>query len=108
MHDVPYEGAPFKLGGQEYIVPGLPWSWLETNGTKMEQITSQPFKEQISFIFDVCYTALKRNYPDITVRHLKSVLDVPTLTKLVKLVMERSGLAQGEPMPEKGPSALAI
>ena len=107
MHDVPYEGTPFKLGGQEYIVPGLPWAWLEVNSKQMEKLTSKPFKDQISFIFDVCHTALKRNYPDITVKQLKEGLDVPTLTKLIKVVMGRSGLAQGEPLPEKAPNALA-
>ena len=107
MQDILYEGTPFRLGGQEYIVPGLPWAWLEVNGKKMEGITSKPFKDQIGFIFDVCHTALRRNYPDITVIQLKEWLDVPTLTKLVKLVMERSGLAQGEPLPERAPNASA-
>ena len=107
-HDVPFEGIPFNIGGREYIVPGLPWAWLEANSRKMEQVTKKPFKEQIGFIFEVCHTALKRNYPDITVQQLKEDLDIPTMNRLVQVVMGASGLSQGEPVPGGSLSASGI
>lgn len=86
------KGNEVELGGQIYVIPPLNLAALERFQDKLEAYSGGIDRESVAFVVEVVHTAMKRNYPDITVDELKELIDLGNIQSVFAAVMNVSGL----------------
>lgn len=92
-----YEGESIKIGGKEYIVPGLSLGQMEEMTDKIEKlegIGDKLTKEMVQLISEICHAALSRNYPGLTLEEVKNILDIRNMQSVLEAVLGASGLVK--------------
>lgn len=96
------KGTEVDLGGTTYIVPPLNLAALERFQDRLENYTGGLDRESVSFVVEVAYAAIKRNYPDMTIDQLKELIDLGNIQQVFEAVMNVSGLvARSAPAGEE-------
>lgn len=99
-----FEGATFKLGGHEIVVPALNFSRAKKilpilerlRDSKMEVPINQA---QVDDFIEVIFQALSRNYPEISRAKLEELVDFNNAPRLFMTIMGAGGFLQGENPP---------
>jgi hypothetical protein len=102
-----FEGVRITLGSDQYVVPPLTLKQLRELGSEITSISelaasTSLTQERMQPVMRVCLAALNRNYPELTMEALEELVDMRTVTKLVRSVLGVSGLEESE--PEKQPA----
>lgn len=93
-----YEGESIRIGGREYIVPGLSLGQVEQMADRIETLsksTDQLSKEMIQTVSEICHAALSRNYPHLTLEEIKNMLDMRNMAHVLETVMGATGFVKG-------------
>lgn len=94
---VKYKGIPIELGGELYIVPPIALGALEQLQGGIHAFTGDVTDvKQIAVVIDATFSALKRNYPDLTREALADQIDVANMADVFEAVMDVSGLKRKE------------
>ena len=105
---VKIKGIPVILAGVEYIIPPIALGALEQLQDRIGQFTGNVSdKGQVATVIDAAYSAMKRNYPDLTREAVADMIDVGNIAEVFESVMDVSGLkrkaleagTQGEARP---------
>lgn len=94
-----YEGAPIKVRGKEYIVPGLSFAQLEKHMKAIERLNDKKNKGALTpqimqDIATVIHAAMSRNYPDLKLDDIKDMIDTRNAGYFVQVIMGLSGFEQ--------------
>ena len=102
-----YEGEPITIRGKEYILPGLSFAQLEDNADDIDKVMNSKNEDMIKMInvaAKIVHLAMSRNYPDLTVKEVKEMLDMRNKEKIIQAIMGGSGFQMaannsGEALP---------
>jgi hypothetical protein len=101
-------GVRVNLGGEEYVIPPLSLSALEQLEERLATFEGDlRDKEQRETLVVVLHAAIARNYPHVTLGHLRDVLDIGNSMDAFGACMDVSGLrrkAQENEAVESGKS----
>lgn len=91
-----YEGENIKIGGKEYVVPGLSFGQIERLSDTIEEIQKAGAggkldKALIRKVSEVAHAALSRNYPEISLEQVKDMLDTRNMKTVFAAIMGESG-----------------
>lgn len=101
-------GPEVTLGTVTYTVPPLPWNALKrqkeflSRAQRGEIDPARVFEGDFASMFDCVFSALKRNYPELTEDALGDVLDMRNVADAFGAVMRSAGFREkpaGEPEP---------
>jgi hypothetical protein len=97
MADPQFRGEPVTVGGTTIVVPPLGLLAVQTLLPKIASIAldaggdvANPFA-QLQDLLDICYTAVKRNYPELERQAFAESIDFAEFVPLVNAVMRQSG-----------------
>jgi hypothetical protein len=95
------KGVTINLGGEELILPPLNLEGLEECAEYLDKLfTAASTKDQVFCIGPLLHASLRRNYPDITLEHIKQVVELKDIAPLTQAFAEANGYRQaGEPAP---------
>jgi hypothetical protein len=105
---VKYPGIPKVLGGIEYVIPPIALRPLQQLQSRINAFGNSIDEESIETAVTVIHSALKRNYPEITIEEVGDMVDVGNMFELFEAVMDVSGMKRkaletggdsGEPLP---------
>jgi hypothetical protein len=106
MADELIDGVSMKLGRRTYVVPPLNFKALRNLRPQMELLNSIEVNATtipdnvLTAIVQIVHTAIKRNYPDITIDEVDDAIDLGNQGSIIKAVMTGSGLVpSGEAIP---------
>jgi hypothetical protein len=105
-----FAGEVVTLGGTAYTVPPLSLAGLKASLPAIQRIAVSPDGdvatplEHLDDLFDICYAALRRNYPGLARAELDDLIEPGELQPLVRAVIKLSGLAA---VQEKNGAAVA-
>jgi hypothetical protein len=92
-NQVKYEGESIKIGGKDYVLPGLSVGQSRKLIPKLEQKKdNDTVADQMSLFVEIVQSALSRNYPSITAELIEEGLTPGELAGLVGYVSRISGL----------------
>lgn len=101
---VKHKGIAFNLGGDDYIIPPISLGALEQLQDRIASFTGNANdKEQISTVVDAAFSALRRNYPEITREAVAEMIDLGNMIEVFGAVMDVSGLKRKEIEEGEGP-----
>lgn len=90
---VKFPGIVKTIGGTEYIIPPISLRTLQIMQSEIEQINQSVMDaKSIDTAITVIHSALKRNYPQITLDEVGDLVDVGSMFDLFEVVMDVSGL----------------
>lgn len=94
-----YEGEEVVIRGKTYIVPGLSFGQLEQHEKLLTRMSSMKNKSALTpqimnDIATVIHLSLSRNYPEMSIKEVKDIVDTRNAARLVQTVMGVSGLEQ--------------
>lgn len=93
MSIVKYPGIKKTIGGVDYIIPPISLGALQQLQASINQFNAGVIDdESISTTITVLHSALKRNYPTITIEDVGEMVDVGNMFELFEMVMDVSGL----------------
>jgi hypothetical protein len=101
-----YEGNAVLIAGKEYVIPSLSTKdakrlWPDfTQLNKGVDVESMPKRYDV--LQDILYSALSRNYPELTLDEVGDLVSVSELLKLAVIVAQQSGFVK---RPGEGPVA---
>ena len=94
------DGVVCRMGGHDWVVPPLNLRQVRSLQPLLEKlggVSVSSGAEQIESIVRVVWTALARNYPDVTEDQVEQMLDLGNANPIVMAVMGISGLvSRGE------------
>jgi hypothetical protein len=99
-----FKGEAIDLGGAEYIIPPLSLEKLEELEPQFHALAmpSASFRGRVDALMPILLASFQRNYPEITDQQLRQLLDLPSLNRLVEIIMRGNGfrtVKPGEPAP---------
>lgn len=95
--ELPYAGAPVRIGGRDFIVPPLSFGYIVKNGAKLRSPDPSATVEEIAQLhIEIAHAALRRNYPDLTIDEVGDMLDPNTSLALFESIKKASGYSSGE------------
>lgn len=90
---VKFKGTPVVFGdGSVLIVPPLSLAFIEENGERIGSFTGT--LADVSTVVDCLFSALVRNYPEMTRSQAAELVDLGNMEDVMQAVMARSGLVQ--------------
>jgi hypothetical protein len=92
------KGVTLNLGGEDYVIPPLNLDQLEEYTEIIEKLGTPGITNQETYniIATLAAAALSRNYPDITLEQVRTMLDLGNIIAVNAAVMGGSGFT-GEP-----------
>jgi hypothetical protein len=106
MPDDLVDGTPVKVGKQVLQVPALNFKSLRLLKPKLDLLkgistaASDLEEDQYNAIIHIVHTALRRNYPNMSIEELEDGLDMANLKLVINAVMANSGMQpSGEAKP---------
>ena len=88
-----FEGVTTTVGDRELVVPRVPLKafrlhpeWFE----KLDHMSGTLKPEDVGNLLDIIHSALERNYPDMSLDAVETLLDINNVSKLLLLVMGQS------------------
>jgi hypothetical protein len=88
------EGKTITLGGREFVLPPIPFGVFR----KYKQVFSTGGTIDVDVMADGIFSALKRNYPDITQEDFEdNYLDLGNIRETFRVVMGISGMEEKQP-----------
>jgi hypothetical protein len=97
-------GVEVAMGGQDWLIPPLTLGQLRRLMPKLRQLTeigASMGEPQIGVLVEIVATALQRNYPDVTIDRVETLLDLGNAGVVLNAVLTGSGLRpRGNPMGE--------
>jgi hypothetical protein len=101
-------GVKIELGGREFVLPALTLDQLEELEEDIATVSKLVTGEIESFgrerykaMARVIHAALARNYPDMAIEEVRSLLDLSNVGRAWKAVMGVSGLDQKDAAREE-------
>lgn len=85
------KGKEIELGGKTYIVPPLNLAAVEHFQDRLAGFTGGIDATSVLLVAEVTHSALKRNYPEITLEEVKDVLDLGNMVEVFQAVLQVSG-----------------
>ena len=95
-------GVVVAMGGSDWVVPPLTLGQLRRLMPKVRQLSeigAAMDEQQIGTLVEIVATALQRNYPEITVETVESLLDLGNAGDVLGAVLSGSGLKAREHPP---------
>jgi len=92
MATAKYPGIKINLGGVDYIIPPISLGALQQLQSRVAAFEGGADSESVSTVIDVTHSALKRNYPEITVAQVSDMVDLGNMMDIFEMVMDVSGL----------------
>jgi hypothetical protein len=95
-------GAIVAMGGHDWVVPPLTLGQLRRLMPKVRQLSeigAAMDETQIAVLVEIVAAALQRNYPEITVETVESLLDLGNAGHVLGVVLTGSGLKAREASP---------
>lgn len=97
-----FVGETVNIGGTDYVVPPLSLRGLIQFEPQLKTFGQDG---SLAVAVQLIGSALRRNYPELTDDALTDLLDVPTLQKLIAVVLRVSGVVDngapsGEGLPQ--------
>jgi hypothetical protein len=91
---VKYEGVPVYLNGRNYIIPSLSVKDLKLHYDTMTSSATEGIKlsEVVENFFPVILSAIRRNYPEVTLENLYDWIDLNSFPKVVGAIRAATGL----------------
>lgn len=94
------DGQPIKIDGKEWIVPALNFKAIRKLRSQIEALAAMPLTasisdEQIDVVVEIIFTALTRNYPDLTKPEVEEMLTLANMKSIVSAIMGVSGFVSG-------------
>lgn len=106
-----YPGVPFRLNGQEYVIPALSLRQFQENYEKLTQSIAidTSSQESVKAAFEkyvpIIGMALRRNYPEIKDEQLLDLLDLQSFGDALRAVQGASGMKPVTGSGEAAPAA---
>lgn len=99
-----FEGVPFKLGGHEIVVPAVNFSRAKKLLPVLERLRDAQLgvsinQNQLDDFIEVIFTAVSRNYPEVSKAALEDLVDFNNAPRLFMTIMGAGGFLQGENLP---------
>lgn len=102
-----FEGIAKTIGGVEYIIPPINLRTLKQLQSEIEHFQDGTVNaESIDTAITVIHSALKRNYPDLSIDDVSDLVDVANMFELFEIVMDVSGLKRKALEAEARPGEL--
>ena len=100
-------GTVVTIGNTKYILPPLNINGLERHARLLKagmsgELTSEVAVEKFGELAEMIHSALRRNYPDVTLEQLKEDVDVANFDELFQAIVKTSGLVTS--IPEEAPA----
>lgn len=92
MDDIKIAGVPVEMGGVRRVIPPLNLKALKLFQERIANFKGGLDPESIQLVLDVAYSALKRNYPEITMDEIEDAIDVSNMGDIFSAIMDVSGL----------------
>ena len=87
------QGVTVNMGGDDYIIPPLTLGQIEDSEADFKNLDAGDARTQFDAMAKMIHTAMLRNYPDMTIDHLKrDLLDMGNVFTVTEAVMGNSGL----------------
>lgn len=100
------DGTPVKIGKQVLAVPALNFKSLRLLKPKLDILksidpsASDLSDDQFNAIIHIVHTAMRRNYPNMSIEDLEEGLDMRNLRPVINAVLANSGMTpSGEVRP---------
>lgn len=97
------EGESVRMGGRDYIVAPLNFTSLELLMPKIAALrmpeNGMPSAKDFGAMVDVVHAALIRNYPRMSRKEVKSMLDMRNFRKVLQATLGVSGLEEVKTAP---------
>ncbi len=93
-------GEWIEIGEEEYRIPPLGLLGVqEISGdlTSLQGMRGVPTKEQMGIVVAVVHSAMKRNYPKLTVEEVGEMLDLENFNRIFGAVMRIAGFVRPTP-----------
>jgi hypothetical protein len=99
-----FKGETIDLGGTEYVIPPLSLEKLEELEPQFHALAmpTADFRGRVNALMPILLASFQRNHPEITEPNLRQLLDLPSLNRLVEIIMRCNGfrvVKAGEQMP---------
>ena len=93
MSEPNFEGTKKNIGGDNYIIPALSLKQVKNLKPEIDLVSDSTSDQDIRFdaMSKIIFTALSRNYPDITEDQVKDMLDLNNILEIIDAVMNVSG-----------------
>jgi hypothetical protein len=95
-------GIKVMLGAEQIIVPPLNVTGLELHGdtiTRAQNDKTLSPREKVTLLCDIILSAVRRNYPDMSIETLKDGLDLANIVPTFHAVMAISGYTEAPVLP---------
>ncbi len=92
------KGIPMMLGdGAEYVIPPLTLGALEDHADDISSLDTLTGPEAAKVIVAIVTRALIRNYPKITVKDVRELIDIDSMQAVFAATMGAAGATKREP-----------
>jgi len=100
------KGIKMELGGTVYVVPPLSLGAIETMQDQISKFQAGTNLQSVATVIDALFSALSRNYPEMTREQVAKVVDLGDMQEVMEAVMDVGGLKRkaaesGEAQPGK-------
>lgn len=85
------KGKEIELGGKTWIVPPLNLNAVEHFQDRLAGFTGGIDPQSVTLVAEVTHSALKRNYPDVTLEEVKDMLDLGNMIEVFQAVLQVAG-----------------
>jgi hypothetical protein len=94
------EGESIRMGGDTYVVPALSLGQMKKLREEIETLRKKDADENElqGAATKVIHAALSRNYPDLILEQVESLVDLRNLPQVLGAIMGQSGFALGKVM----------
>lgn len=98
------EGVEMKFGRKMMVIPPLTFKQLRLLRPQLSLLSSLKATDEVSdevhtAMMQIVHTAVRRNYPNVSIEEIEDSLDLANRDKIIRAVMGVSGLIQGEGKP---------
>lgn len=102
-----FEGENITIHGKEYVIPGLSFAQLEDNAKDIEKVMNAQNEDMVKMIgvtSKIVHLAMSRNYPELTLKGVKQMLDMRNMNRIIQAIMGGTGFrpavnGSGEALP---------
>jgi len=94
------EGTVVKLGELDLVVPRVPLKAFRCHPewfAKIDSMSGIMQPDDVTAIVSVVYSAIERNYPDMTIEQVEDLLDIGNVGDMLKVVMGPGSGEAGRP-----------
>lgn len=93
MSVVKIKGIAVQMGGTSYVIPPMALGALEQLQERIAAFQGDiRDKDQVATVIDAAWSALKRNYPELSREEVADMIDLENMAEVFEAVMDISGL----------------